>query len=122
MNLKEKNGRIRAIDLAKLIVILFPAFRDQVDYHGRRCQSLDLCFKRPFSLIVRSILLEACSDSRCRDVVSHPSLSIRPTFIPDARAAFFPDDDKEPHPLFPDGVDVLTMFADYRVRGSDGTV
>jgi hypothetical protein len=41
MNLKRKNGRIRAIDLAKLIVILFPAFRDQVDYHGRRCQSLN---------------------------------------------------------------------------------
>lgn len=38
MNLKEKNGRLRAIDLAKLIVILFPAFRDQVDYDGRRCQ------------------------------------------------------------------------------------
>lgn len=38
MNLKENNGRLRAIDLAKLIVILFPAFRDQVDYHGRRCQ------------------------------------------------------------------------------------
>ena len=35
MNLKEKNGRLRAIDLAKVIVILFPAFRDQVDYHGR---------------------------------------------------------------------------------------
>lgn len=35
------------------------------------------------------------------------------------RAAFFPDDDKEPHPLFPNGVDALTMFADYRVRRRD---
>jgi len=35
--------------------------------------------------------------------------------IAETWAAFFPGDDKEPHPLFPDGVDVLTMFADYRV-------
>ena len=41
MNLKEKNGRLKAIDLAKLVVVLFPAFRDQVDYHGRRCQWLN---------------------------------------------------------------------------------
>lgn len=47
MNLKEKNGCIRAIDLAKLIVILFPAFRDQVDYRGRRRQSLNYASDEP---------------------------------------------------------------------------
>jgi Potential Queuosine, Q, salvage protein family len=41
MSLKERHGRLRAIDLANLIVTLFPAFQDQVDYQGRRCQSLN---------------------------------------------------------------------------------
>lgn len=32
------------------------------------------------------------------------------------RAAFYPTNPSDPHTILPDGVDVLTMFADYRVK------
>ncbi|PVG02685.1 hypothetical protein CPB86DRAFT_861798 [Serendipita vermifera] len=35
--------------------------------------------------------------------------------IAETWAAFYPDNDTDVHPLLPDGVDILTMFADYRV-------
>lgn len=38
-----------------------------------------------------------------------------------SRAAFHPSDSSHPHPLLPDGVDGLTMFADYRVSSQMAT-
>lgn len=83
--------------------------------HGRRMLSM---FSRRIYLQGKiSSLLETCTNTYCGDMVL-PSASIsRPqtglTLL--HRAAFYPEDPLSAHPFLPDGVDILTMFADYRV-------
>lgn len=99
--------------MVRKVVNEFPSFRDET-FVGKRQGSVSASFQMQL-LNLGSLLLEKGPNTCGRNLVSSLSFIRDFTDYLLFRAAFHPENDGQQHPLFPEGVSELTMFADYRV-------